>query len=178
MIEEIRQKFRSLQYEYTLHGVDQSILKGITRREVEEAVASGQIFEDYPTDKYGPTCLIFGLTAKGRPIHIQCTHPTRERVKIITLYEPDREEWIDFRAKETNMKCEVCGTGEPREQLIRYSLSIGDKLVVVEHVPAWVCNRRGETTLRPEVVERLQNTISPSRTPVRILETPVYELLP
>ncbi len=99
MIEEIRKKFRGLQYEYALHAVDQSILKRITRREVEEAVASGQIIESYPTDKYGPTCLIFGLTTEGRPIHVQCTHPTREKVKIVTLYEPGREEWIDFKGR-------------------------------------------------------------------------------
>jgi YgiT-type zinc finger domain-containing protein len=80
-----------------------------------------------------------------------------------------------FQSKEADVKCEVCGTGERREQLIRYSLSIGEKLVVVEHVPASVCDRCGETTLAPEVVERLQNTISTSRTPVRVLETPVYE---
>ncbi len=75
------------------------------------------------------------------------------------------------------MKCEVCGTGERREQLIRYTLSIGDKLVVVEHVPASVCDRCGETTLQPEVVERLQQTISQSGPPVRVLETPVYEFV-
>jgi hypothetical protein len=59
MIEEIREKFRGLQYEYALHAVDQSILKRITRREVEEAVASGQIIESYPTDKYRVTILTF-----------------------------------------------------------------------------------------------------------------------
>ena len=73
------------------------------------------------------------------------------------------------------MKCEVCGTGERVEKLIRYSLSIGDRFVVVEHVPAMVCNRCGETTLTPEVVERLQKTISTARTPDRTIETPVYE---
>ncbi len=73
------------------------------------------------------------------------------------------------------MKCDVCGIGERREQLIRYSLSIGDKLVVVEHVPAWVCDRCGETTLLPEVVERLERMISRSGPPARVLEAPVYE---
>ena len=73
------------------------------------------------------------------------------------------------------MKCEVCGTGERREKLIRYSLDMEDRLVVVEHVPASVCDHCGETTLSPEVVERLQHTIWHSRPPVRILETPVYE---
>ena len=64
MIQRIREKFRALHYEYALHTVDQSILKNISRREIEEAVASGEIIEDYPTDKYGPSCLIFGLTVR------------------------------------------------------------------------------------------------------------------
>lgn len=99
MIDAIRLRFLRQEYEYSLHAVDQSILKRITRREVEEAVANGQIIEDYPTDKYGPTCLIFGMTAAARPIHIQCTYPTRPKVKIITLYEADAAEWIDFRIR-------------------------------------------------------------------------------
>lgn len=99
MIEEIRAKFRSGKYEYSLHAVDQSLLKGITRRDIEEAVGTGEIIEDYPTDKYGPSCLILGVTAKGRPLHIQCTHTTRERVKIITVYEPDSAEWRELRVR-------------------------------------------------------------------------------
>jgi len=73
------------------------------------------------------------------------------------------------------MKCEVCGTGERREKLIRYSLDMEDRLVVVEHVPASVCDHCGETSLSPEVVERLQHTVWQSGPPVRVLETPVYE---
>jgi YgiT-type zinc finger domain-containing protein len=73
------------------------------------------------------------------------------------------------------MRCEVCGAGERREKLIRYSLALEDRFVVVEHVPAAVCDHCGETTLTPEVVERLQETVWASRPPVRLLETPVYE---
>jgi hypothetical protein len=101
MIDEIREKFRQRQYEYSLHAVDRSIEKRITRREVEDAVASGDVIEDYPTDKYGPSCLIFGLTAAGRPLHIQCMHPVRTRIKIITLYEPDPAEWIGYRTRKS-----------------------------------------------------------------------------
>jgi hypothetical protein len=96
MIETIREKFNRREYEYSLHAVDQSILKQISPKEIEEAVANGRILEDYPTDKYGPSCLIFGLTTTGRPLHVHCTHPTRPKVKIITVYQPDATEWIDF----------------------------------------------------------------------------------
>ena len=73
------------------------------------------------------------------------------------------------------MKCEVCGIGERREKLIRHSLLLEDRLIVVEHVPASVCDHCGETTLTPDVVERLQEMVWQSRPPVKVLETPVYE---
>jgi YgiT-type zinc finger domain-containing protein len=73
------------------------------------------------------------------------------------------------------MRCEVCGAGERRDKLIRYSLALGDRFIVVEHVPAGVCDHCGETTLDPAVVERLQETVWESRRPVRLIETPVYE---
>jgi hypothetical protein len=48
-------------------------------------------------DKYGPSCLILGFTKTGRPLHIQCSYPRRPLIKIITLYEPDQDLWVDFR---------------------------------------------------------------------------------
>ncbi len=60
---------------------------------------NGEIIEDYPDDKYGPSCLVLGFTVAGRPLHVQCSYPSRPLVKIITLYEPDSGLWIDFRER-------------------------------------------------------------------------------
>ena len=73
------------------------------------------------------------------------------------------------------MTCEVCAIGERRPQLIRYSLALKEGLVLVDHVPAEVCNRCGEVTLSPDVVERLQNKVWQQESPTRVIETPVYE---
>lgn len=67
--------------------------------EIREAFAGGEVIEDYPNDKYGPSCLVLGLTGAGRPLHVQCSDPQRPRVKLITVYEPDPELWIDFRTR-------------------------------------------------------------------------------
>ena len=96
MIEEIRKKIAQSQFEFTQHATDQSILRRISVRELREALANGEVIEDYPEDKYGPSCLILGMTQAGRPLHIQCSYPSRPLVKIITLYEPDSRRWIDF----------------------------------------------------------------------------------
>ena len=84
----------------TKHTVDQSVNRDISVAEVEEAIANqSEVIEDYADDKYGPSCLILGFTNAGRPLHIQSSYPGRPVIKIITLYEPDPEKWIDLRIR-------------------------------------------------------------------------------
>lgn len=99
MIDQLRSKVAANQFEFTRHALDQSILRRITVEELREAIANGEVIEDYPEDKYGPSCLVFGRTKSDRAIHIQCSHPSREIVKIITLYQPDPEQWIDYKVR-------------------------------------------------------------------------------
>ncbi|MGD9975153.1 MAG: DUF4258 domain-containing protein [Desulfatirhabdiaceae bacterium] len=100
MIDEIRQKVATGQYEYSRHAVDQAIKRRIAVHEITEAIASQcLIIEDYPDDKYGPSCLIFVVTKAKRPLHIHCSYPERPLVKIITVYEPDKDLWIDNRVR-------------------------------------------------------------------------------
>ena len=94
-IDEIQQKIASDQFEFSKHAVDQSILRKIRIQEVREAIANGQIIEDYPNDKYGPSCLIAGHTDSSRPLHIQCSYPSRRQIKIITLYQPNPQLWYN-----------------------------------------------------------------------------------
>lgn len=99
MIDKINEKIRKGLYEYSQHALDQSIIRMISTKEIYEAIEHGKIIEDYPDDKYGPSCLINGKTANGRPIHVQCSYPSRPLVKIITVYEPDSELWINFEIR-------------------------------------------------------------------------------
>ena len=66
-------------------------------------------------------------------------------------------------------------TEEFVEERVTYTLQVGDKLVLVENVPARVCRQTGERLFSPEVVERLQEIVWDQRRPVRIVETPVFE---
>ena len=92
----IRKKIETGLFEFSKHAVDQSIIRRISVQDVCDVINSGTIIEDYPDDKYGPSCLIYGITADRRPIHIQCSYPSRPIVKIITLYEPNPTRWVDF----------------------------------------------------------------------------------
>jgi hypothetical protein len=63
MLEEIRRKIQRRRYEFSKHAVDQSIVREITVLEMEEAISGGsELLEDYPEDKYGPSCLVLGFT--------------------------------------------------------------------------------------------------------------------
>jgi hypothetical protein len=99
MVTELRAKISRGQFEFSQHAVDQSIIRLVSVREVREAFENGQVIEDYPGDKYGPSCLILGFTRAGRPLHIHCSYSSRPLVKIITLYEPDLDRWVDFRIR-------------------------------------------------------------------------------
>lgn len=56
LIDELRAKFAHDAFEFSKHAADQSILRAISVQEIREAVSTGEIIEDYPQDKYGPSC--------------------------------------------------------------------------------------------------------------------------
>lgn len=85
-------------YRFSAHARRQMSHRRITVEEVEEAIARGEEVESYPDDKYRPTCLILGLTARGRALHVLCCEPMPE-VVIITCYEPDPREWVNIRVR-------------------------------------------------------------------------------
>lgn len=62
-----------------------------------------------------------------------------------------------------------------REERVTYTLQMGDRFVVIENVPARVSERTGERLFSPETVERIQAIVWGQGTPVRVLETPVFQ---
>ena len=99
LIDSLRERIRDGRWELSQHAIDQAIRREIDLNELEDVFASGDVIEFYPDDKYGPSCLILGFTRAGEPLHVQCTYPSRPLVKIITVYHPDPEQWVDFRVR-------------------------------------------------------------------------------
>lgn len=96
-LESIKQNIRCEKYRFTIHALERRIERNISKNEIEDAILNGEIIEDYPRDKYLPSCLILGYTKLSRPLHIQVScNP----VWIITCYDPSERpyEWsIDFK---------------------------------------------------------------------------------
>ncbi len=93
VLKRIKDQFAAKAYIFTAHGSDRAAKRLIKSAEIEEAVAASEVIEDYPNDKYGPSCLLMGVTESGRILHIQVSYP--ESIKIITVYEPKPDEWED-----------------------------------------------------------------------------------
>ena len=99
MLAQIREKIAAGAFEFSSHAIKQGIIRRVKLNEISEALENGEIIEDYTDDKYSPSCLILGFTRINRPLHVQCSYPTRPLVKIITMYEPDPMLWVDFRVR-------------------------------------------------------------------------------
>lgn len=75
MIDTIKAHIRADDFTFTDHALRQMLKCAISDGEVVEAILNDDIIENYPKDKYGPSCLIYGLTSRGRVLHVQCSYP-------------------------------------------------------------------------------------------------------
>ena len=83
---------------FTRHAVTETSSRGISLAEVSEAIASGEILENYPDYPRGPCCLVNGITAVNRPLHIVCTTAQLTLI-IVTAYEPRMPKWRNPRER-------------------------------------------------------------------------------
>ncbi len=60
------------------------------------------------------------------------------------------------------------------EQQVTYTLEIDGRFVIVRNVPARVSERTGERVFAPETVESLQSIAWGTKTPTRVIQTPVF----
>ena len=76
----------------TQHAQEEMAEEDILLDEVLEAIANGQVLENYPEHRRGGCCLVNGTTQLARPVHLVCT-TARPMLIIITAYEPKPPVW-------------------------------------------------------------------------------------
>ena len=55
---------------WTQHCLQRMQERDISRADVKNGIATGEIIEDYPDDFPNPSCLIFGYNVNGQILHI------------------------------------------------------------------------------------------------------------
>jgi YgiT-type zinc finger domain-containing protein len=73
------------------------------------------------------------------------------------------------------MKCLVCHH-DMLERSVTLDLRVGEELVVIEDVPATVCENCGEQVFSPEVVRKVQTVAKERKGTTRTLVVPVFSL--
>lgn len=98
-LSKIRRQLTTGQFEFSRHAFRRAVERNISEQEIREAGVRAEVIEDYPDDKYGPSSLLLGFTSAGRVLHFQVSFTESDLTKIVTIYEPNPDEWIDYRTR-------------------------------------------------------------------------------
>jgi hypothetical protein len=91
-LELIRRQAEAGEIHVTRHALGEMTSRGISLKDVVDAVMSGEILENYPSHQRGSCCLVNGMTTKGRPLHVVCT-TAQPTLIMITSYQPQMPKW-------------------------------------------------------------------------------------
>jgi hypothetical protein len=68
-VESIQKAVAAGQLRVTDHADEEMAADGLLLDDVLASISGGEIIEDYPSDHRLPSCLIYGETGEGLPIH-------------------------------------------------------------------------------------------------------------
>jgi len=72
------------------------------------------------------------------------------------------------------MRCVFCG-GNLRQACVTFRYEEDNMYLLVEHVPAEVCQQCGEQLYTPEVTEALLRFAAQRTEPIKVIRIPVYD---
>lgn len=99
-IDDLKEAIRAGKVRITDHADEEATADRLTLDEIYSSVVDGEIIEAYPTDRPYPSCLVFGRTPKGDPVHsVWGYNETTDSVVLITVYRPDPNRWIEWRIR-------------------------------------------------------------------------------
>lgn len=83
----IKKRTKQEQYYFSKHADQERQNENLTVVEIEEALASGRILEQYEDTGRGKSCLVVGFTDTGKPIYVVCSR-RGDWLVIVTVYIP------------------------------------------------------------------------------------------
>jgi len=99
-IDDIINAIRLNRMRITDHADEEAQADRLSFDEVFVSVIQGEIIESYPDDWPYPSCLVYGVTFQGDPVHSVWAYNKENRwAVLITVYRPDPDRWIDWRTR-------------------------------------------------------------------------------
>jgi hypothetical protein len=100
MINAIRAMIRDRKYVITFHAIRRMEERGVSKADVITLIMNGDIIEEYPDSSPCPSALMVGT------VDCYYCHAVvalcKTHVRIVTVYWPDDDEWIDHRQRKSN----------------------------------------------------------------------------
>lgn len=90
----IKELITSSQIIWSQHILIRMSQRGMKIEDVENAISTGEIIEEYYNDYPHPSFLIMGMTVNNDKIHIVCG-VNEYKIWMITAYYPSLEEWLE-----------------------------------------------------------------------------------
>jgi hypothetical protein len=86
---------------WSRHAIAKLALVNLSRPAVEEALAEGEVIEDYPAAHRAlPDCLVLFMLSGTEAIHaVIAIDMANDRIFVVTLYRPDPLRWLDERTR-------------------------------------------------------------------------------
>ena len=60
--EKVRHQLSAGEFEFSRHALKRAVERNISDQDIRQAGVQANIIEDYPDDKYSPSCLLLGFT--------------------------------------------------------------------------------------------------------------------
>jgi HTH-type transcriptional regulator/antitoxin MqsA len=73
-------------------------------------------------------------------------------------------------------KCHVCGSADSHQDYVSEMFQLDNKRVLVEHIPAVVCDRCGDATFSRETTEHIRKLLQGNTKPEKKVEMDVFAL--
>ncbi len=96
-IDSVRDAIQRSQVRISDHADEEAEADALTFDEIYFSVLHGEIIEDYPDDKPYPSCLVYGMTFGGDPVHsVWAYNEENQWAVLVTVYRPDPDRWINW----------------------------------------------------------------------------------
>lgn len=73
-------------------------------------------------------------------------------------------------------QCHICGCTTARPELVSEVFTVGNRRVLIEHIPAQVCDRCGEATFSRETTESIRQLVHGPTKPIKTVPLEVFDL--
>ena len=99
-IADIAEAIRARRVRITDHAYEEAGVENLRFDGIYFSVVQGEIIEDYPEDKPYPSCLVYGRTFGGDPVHSVWAYDEEKKwVVLVTVYRPDPDRWVNWRER-------------------------------------------------------------------------------